>query len=423
MLRRLVAFLLGTLRIEVRGGRLAQFLNLCLERGIALWEIRRRPESMRATLSVPAFRRLRPVARASRSRVRILGKHGLPFGAARARRRPALLAGALACAAFLLWATGHIWTVQVRVTGPQYLDGRAVAAVAAEAGLKRGAWKRRIDLEQVRQHLGRRLPEASWIVIRVQGTRAIIEVVEKAAERPVPAPPCVNLVARKAGVIEQVIPFQGEPAVKQGDLVRPGDLLVECSFRFWPGGRPQVYPGSPLPPRDGVARTLMAQGIVRARVAYEEYREVPLYREVPIPTGREQTHLVLNWKGKPILRVGAKSPPFQQAQEVRRSYPPPGWRIWRPPVELVIVQSEEVEIRREPISEAHILEKSRADLAARLRWMLGAGDRLLTPLRVTVTERGADYVGIRLYAEALEQIATPREGVPTPAPDPPTSRP
>lgn len=423
MLRRLVAFVLGTLRIEVHGGRLAQFLNLCLEQGIALWDIRRRTESMRATLSVPAFRGLRPVARTSRSRVRILRRQGLPFAAARVRRRPVLLAGALACAGFLLWMTGHLWTVQVRVTGPQYLDGRAVAAVAAEAGLKRGVWKRRVNLEEVRQHLARRLPEASWVVIRVQGTRAIVEVVEKAAERPLPRPPCVNLVARKAGVIEQVIPFQGEPAVRQGDVVRPGDLLIECSFKFWPGGRPQVYPGSPLPPREGVARTLVAQGIVRARIAYEEYREVALYREVPIPTGRKQSHVVLNWKGKPILRMGAKEPPFQQSQEVRRSYPPSLWRIWKPPVELVIVQSEEVQIRREPVSEAHILGKNRADLAARLRWILGAGDRLLTPLRVTVTERGTDYVGVRLYAEALEQIATPREGVPTPAPDPPPTRP
>lgn len=412
MLRRLIAFLVGTVRIEVRGGRLAWFLNLALERGISLRGIRRGEDRMAAVLTVSDFRRLRPVARGSRSRVRVIGKYGFPILAHRLRARPVLLAGVVACLGFMLWVSGHIWVVEVRVAGPQYLDPRAVAAVAAEAGLKRGAWRSRLDLEQVRRHMEGRMPETSWVVLRIQGTRAVIEVVEKQQERRAESPDCAHLVAKKAGVIEQVIPFQGEPMVKPGQTVAPGDLLIECSFRYYPGGRPSVYPGTPLPPRTGSARTLAASGIVRARIAYLEYREVPLYREVPVPTGRRAVRWVLNWKERPILQGGGSTADFGRTTEVRKTYPPLLWRNWRSPVEIVLVHLEEVEIRREPVAPDQIIGQVRAELESRLRWMLGPSDRLLTPIRVEVADRAADHVGLRVRVETLEEITAPTSGVP-----------
>ena len=79
----------------------------------------------------------------------------------------------------------------------------------------------------------------------------MIEVVEKGAVTPPDQALCVHLVARKSGVVEQVIPYQGEPLVKKGDVVQAGDMLVECALRYWAGGRPAVIPGMPLPPAGG----------------------------------------------------------------------------------------------------------------------------------------------------------------------------
>lgn len=180
MLKRLITFLVGHLRIEVRGGRLEQFLNLALDEELYLWNIQRQVDRMRVSLTISDFCALRPVARGSRCRVRILGRYGFPFIANRLKRRPVLLAGAVTCLAFLFWASSHVWIVKVKVTGPQNLDARAVAAVAAEAGLKPGVAKGRMDLVKVQEHIQQRMGEISWVGIRVQGTRAMIEVVEKA---------------------------------------------------------------------------------------------------------------------------------------------------------------------------------------------------------------------------------------------------
>lgn len=414
MLRRLVAFVLGYLRIEVQGPYIAGFLNGALERGITLWSIERESDRMWATMAIRDFFALRPVVRATRCRVRIRGRYGWPFHWQRLRRRPVLMAGALACLGFLLWLSGHVWVVEVRISGPKNLDPRAVAAVAAEAGLKPGVWKNQVDISRVQAHLLKRINEVSWAVIRVQGTRFVIEIVEKAAERSgARGQECINLVARKGGVVEQVIPYQGEAAVKLGDVVRKGDLLVECAFKFYPDGRPLVMPGTEKPPRYGIVRTQTAMAEVKARVSYQEYREMSLYKEVPEPTGRTVTRWVLSWQEKPILTGGARQANFARAEERREVYPRGLWRNWKSPVELTLVKVSEIQVRREPVTLQQAVQSARAQMQAQLRWILGPSDRVLRPLQVRVAEQHKDRVGLVLTVETLEEISEPRPGQPT----------
>lgn len=410
MLRRLVAFILGTLRIEVTRGSMERFVNRALQERLQLWDIQRLPDRMRATLFVADFFRLRPVARGSRCRVHVLRRRGFPFLARRLRSRPLLIAGAVGCLAALIWAAGHLWLVEVRITGPKYLDPRAVAAVAAEAGLRRGAWTSSLDLARVAQHMKERIDEVSWAVIRVQGTRAVIEVVEKASVVPPNKAACVHLVARKSGVVEQVIPFQGEPLIKKGSIVGPGDMLVECALRYWSGGRPGVAPGMPLPPREDVARTLVAQASVKALVSYRQYVEYPTVREVRTPTGKRETQWVLKWRERTILLHGKKVPSFERYETSTESRSLGKWRNWKSPVELVIHDIDEVTVRTEPVPLAELEERARKAMQRRLDWLMGPADKVVRPIQTQVTEQGKGYAGILITVETLEEISSPLEG-------------
>ncbi|HYF93709.1 MAG TPA: sporulation protein YqfD [Symbiobacteriaceae bacterium] len=419
MLRRLVAFLLGHLRIEVSGGRIERFLNLALEHNLALWNIQRTPDVMRVSLTIRDFLAMRPVARGAGVRVRLLSRQGMPFILVRLRRRPALILGALTCIAFIIWATSHIWIIKVQVTGPKNLDWRAVKAVAAEAGLRWGARKGDLDTRKIEAHIQERMGEmASWAIIRIQGTRAVIEVVEKVAVRRQGEVGCVNLVARRPGVIEEIIPFQGEPRVKKGDIVKTGDLLVECAFKYWEGGRPMVLPGTELPQRESTARTLVAQAIVRARVTHSRYEEIPLVQTVEVPTGREEQRWVLRWKDQSILLRGNEAPSFAKYQESRQTYGLPSWRNWRAPVELVLVSAREVEVRREPVPAQAAVEKATDRMESQLRWILGPSDKVTRPLQAEILEQTREFLGVRTTVETLEEIAQPRAGQPLPAPAP-----
>jgi similar to stage IV sporulation protein len=419
MLRRLVAFLLGHLRIEVSRGQIERFLNLALEHDLTLWNIQRTPDVMRASLTIRDFFALRPVARGARCRVHIIGRAGLPFLLVSLRQRPMLIAGAAGCVAFLIWATGHVWFIDPRITGPHNLDERAVTAVAAEAGLRFGAKKSDIDTKKIEQHIQERMGNTvTRAIVRLQGTRAVVEVVEKVAVQKQGEVGCVNLVARKAGVIEEVVPFQGEPKVKKGDIVRPGDLLVECAFKYWSGGRPAVLPGTEKPPRESTARTLVAQAVVRARITYTKYQEIPLYQTVEVPTGRQEHAWVLKWNNQPIILRGNAQPSFEKYQESRQTYALPQWRNWKAPVELVILSAREVETKREPIPVDMAISQAKAKAEELLRWQLGAADKVTKPMTAQVLEQGPAFIGVRTTVETLEEIAQPVAGQPLPAPAP-----
>jgi similar to stage IV sporulation protein len=423
MLRRLINYLLGHLRIEVRSSQLELFLNLALAQSIHLWAIQRTSDRLRASLSIADFRALRPVARGAHARVHIIARYGLPFRVVRTRRRPVLIAGALACLGFVVWASSHVWVVQVKVTGPQNLDRRAVEAVAAEAGLKMGVWKNKVDTQQVQQHLQSRLGEISVAVVRMQGTRATVEVVEKATIHPTGQVGCVNLVARKEGVVERIIPFQGEPTIKKGDIVRAGDLLVECSFRYWQGGRPLVSPGMERPPRESIARTLVAQAQIKARISYNQYREWPLVRTEAVPTGKKTTRWLLKWGGRTILEVGSRDRPAGQVREVPKTYSLGSWRYFKSPVELVILNLEEVVVKSERIPLTQVLLTAQEQMRTQLRWILGPSDEVVVPIKAVVDHESKEYVGVRVTVETLEEIALPKTGAPVVLPTPAPSAP
>ena len=79
MLRYILNNLAGYLRIRVEGYSPERFLNLCCYHGIFLWNLRPAKGAYEMNIRVRDFRRLRPMVRKSRAKVRITQKRGVPF--------------------------------------------------------------------------------------------------------------------------------------------------------------------------------------------------------------------------------------------------------------------------------------------------------------------------------------------------------
>jgi len=166
----------------------------------------------------------------------------------------------------------------------------------------------------------------------------------------------------------------------------------------------------PLPPREDLARTVVAQATVKARVAYRQYYEYPEVELVKEPTGRRHVQWVLNWNGRSILLRGRGPVPFEDYEVTTRTISPGQWRNWTPPVEIVIREVLEVSTRAEPVPVEALTERARAAMERRLAWMLGPNDRVLVPLKAEVVQREGGYVGILVTVETLEEVSAPLEG-------------
>ena len=111
--------------------------------------------------------------------------------------------------------------------GNEAVSSEQIVQAVAESGIKRGANIKKIDLKSAEERTMVLLPGLSSISISNMGTTVVVEVKEVREKLPVvdPSQPC-NLVAAKKGRITRVLALEGNAAVKVGEYVTEGQLLV-----------------------------------------------------------------------------------------------------------------------------------------------------------------------------------------------------
>jgi len=286
-------FLKGSVDIEIRGGELEAVLNDAAAAGLELKDVRRTsPDKATAAVDVPAFFPLAAILRRRRCRLRILRRRGLPFVLRRAGGRMFFAAG-FAGFVFGLWLLGQvIWTVDV--AGAKRIPESRVRAAAAEMGIRPLAWKFGLDAPgELSRRLTALLPGAAWIGVDVQGTRVLIRVVEQTLpekrERLSPR----HLVAGYDAVVTRVLAERGRPAVRPGDRVRKGDVLV--SGLVGDGERVAAVP---------------AEGTVMGLVWHEYDIVSPLEHRHKVYTGKRHVKRWLVFGGRALQIAGFGDPGF-----------------------------------------------------------------------------------------------------------------
>jgi similar to stage IV sporulation protein len=285
LLLRIWNYLRGYVIIIVEGYFIEKFMNICTRRQILLWDVIAQGGQLAVMkMSIRGFKLIRPVARKTRCRVRLLKKIGLPFVFNRYRRRKAFFAGAVLFMALMYIMTSFIWSVEI--SGNKKLKTDELEKTLAKYGVKTGVLKYRIDANKAVTGMMLDNDDISWISINVRGTKVRVEVRER-IEIPYIIPrhiPC-DVVAEKDGIIKRVIATEGIEAVGEGDSVRKGQVLISGSI--------------PLKEGNNRFKKVHAMGTVIARTWYEE--EVPVVTKVTerIKTGRvknDHALVIFSWK-------------------------------------------------------------------------------------------------------------------------------
>lgn len=392
---RLVSFLFGYVGILVRGENLEKFLNMAASRGIFLWDIKKvgRNEIFIKT-RLSAVRPLRHIGRSTRIRFAFKDREGLPFMISRIRKRKSIVIGAVLFLLGLYVLSSFVWVVEVK--GNRSITSGEILDIAARAGLKVGSLKLRVDEERVEEFIRRRLPEVSYVGVNVSGARVTIEIAEKIIMQKKEAHPS-DIVAGKSGLIKEVLVLVGNPAVKEGDTVVPGQVLIS-------GVIPPPEMQSPNPQGTYVK----ARGVVRARVWYDGYGEAPLQEEATRETGRRLSSVRIKIGDKEIIISGAQNIPFGSFRIERSVKKPPGWRNLSIPVELISEDYFEVENYRMQRSRIEAL-----DLAAKkaLESARSGMNNIRGEYHVFEEKTGEissknpeNIVRVRAYIETLEDI-------------------
>lgn len=223
---RLLRWLRGSVTFLVTGAFPERLINLCVRSKLPVWGVKPRPGGCEANTCASNYKRLRPLAKKSGTRVRIQNKRGWPFLRRRYRKRWGLAVG-LALAVLLTAALStRIWSIEVN--GCEQIDEREVLAALDELGLRLGVASRAVDARELEQRLMLSDGRIAWIAVNIQGSTATVEINERVAppDRIDPKAGAANVVAAADGQIKYLEVYEGQPLIQVGDTVSAGEVVV-----------------------------------------------------------------------------------------------------------------------------------------------------------------------------------------------------
>lgn len=294
MLKKAVKLLRGSVCVRAKSAYPERMLNLCSARGIEFWDVRWIDDTaLSFCVARGDLRALRRAAEGCGAEVSIERTAGTPFFFARLRRRHALFAGGILCAALLLVNSLFIWDFEV--TGNETVPTETILHALREHGVHRGTFIYSFRSQDICNRVLPELKDLCWVAVNVRGCKAYVQVRERvrAPERVNESEP-TNVIAAKPGLITKVRALDGEKRVLPGTSVQQGQLLIAGVVDTGGTEKPSV-----------TTRFLASKGEVWARTWYDLTVRVPLTYEKKVYTGKEKRSHTLIW-GENRLKIGAK---------------------------------------------------------------------------------------------------------------------
>lgn len=151
---------------------------------------------------------------------------GLPVAAAFLKLRPGILVGLILTLVWLWYSSHLIWNVQI--SGNSKTSSEDIIMQLAELGCGVGDCYTKIDFNDVHARFLAQQNDIAWLSVYMNGTVAEVQVRELwPDERNLPQNGVyADIVAERAGVVEEVHVVNGSAAVKAGDVVVPGQVLI-----------------------------------------------------------------------------------------------------------------------------------------------------------------------------------------------------
>ncbi|AGA70400.1 sporulation protein YqfD [Desulfitobacterium dichloroeliminans LMG P-21439] len=398
MIAKLRAFLQGRVFFVARGKELARFMNESIRQGIVFYRTQRSERGLRAQIRIQDFARLKGPARLTHTRVHIIAKYGWPFIAARWWRRKFLLGGILLIGITLAILSQMI--LSISVSGNTTISSVEIFDSAEKHGLRTWTWQDSVDLSKVSKTLVEEFPDAAWIGIRRYGTRVEIKVVQKI--RPQVPGEAGNLVASKAGLVQQVMVIQGTPLIHEGEIVKPGQVLIQAPATV------ENLSATPrtdrqLQQKDFIPETVpAAKGFVRGRVWYSAEATVPYQEELIEESGKVAKGWGIKF-GTRVIMVTIPESPYPLVNEEVQYHGVDLWRNWRLPVEIVSIHYKELAKLQVERTEVEARQAAEERARTEVHKAITPGAHVLEE-KVRVLESN-DGERVRIEVEAYEDLA------------------
>lgn len=383
----------GELRVVARGPFPERLMNVCAQNGISFWALEWRDgHTLSMTVRQEDRKQLWKLAERVGCTVETEGSRGLPAFLARFRTRYAFLAGfALSLAAVCILSS---FVLTIQVTGNETVPTGVILSELRRLGVRPGAYGPALERRQIAEEALLSLDELSWMSLNLHGTRLEVQVREAVQ------PPELtqeeghyHVVSKADGIVTRVETMDGEAAVKEGDTVTEGEILISGTVSM----EPPMYSDQPVRYYQTHAR-----GRVEARTWRTLTASIPLTAQVKAYTGEEKSRFTLTVLGYPVefyQNAGISWPWYDKISTVYQAGLPGGLTL---PLSWTVERYrayEPVQTEVDRTAAQTLLEER---LLAQLKEQIGEEGRVVSTY---YTARAADsWLEVTLTAECREEI-------------------
>ncbi len=273
LIKILLKYILGYVRISVEGYYIERFINICTTSKILIWNLKREKGiKLFLNVGIKDFYEIIKIAKKLKCKVKIIRKRGMPFLINRYKKRKIFFLSLIIITILIGISTNYIWNINIEIEDNIEIEN--IEQDIKDAGLEVGMNKNKIDTQEIINKIRLNRNDISWIGIELKGTNAIVKIV-KAKEAPeiIDEKDYSNIVSNKSGIITKIIAQNGTALVNVGDEVKEGQILIK-------GIMEGKYTG---------VRYVHSLGEVEAIIKYSKTKKIPLKTTEKVNTGKKET--------------------------------------------------------------------------------------------------------------------------------------
>lgn len=384
-LKILLNYILGYVNIKVEGFFIERFINICISKKILLWNIKRKKSTiMYANIGINDYKKLKPIAKKTKSKISIQNKKGLPFVVHKYRKRK-IFVGLLAVIFIALFVMSKfIWNIEIK--GNNQISKAEILEELNKQGLKIGDYKGKINSNSIINRVRLDRNDIAWMGIDLEGTNAIVEIKETSkAPEIIDENEYCNIVSNKEGMITKINVQNGTAVVKEGDIVKQGDILVQ-------GYLEGKYTG---------IRYVHAKADIEAKIWYSKKEKVFLKQQIQVPTGATEEKYTLNINNFKINFYKTLSK-FENYDTINENKKLMIFSNFYLPIEITKKTNYEYVNEEKIYTEEELIQLTQEKIEEELKEEISQKENIIN--KQTNVYPNEDYIEVEVIYEVLENI-------------------
>lgn len=222
----MISYIRGYYVITVEGIGVERFLNHLIRNGIKVYNVNKISSTkIEFCVDRQDMKNFKQVYRGSNYEIKVKQKTGMPFILKRIYKHKGMWICAIVSLFLLMLTSQFVTDIYIQV--PEGVKKEEIRKELYEAGLKPGVYKKSIDRKELRDHIMLTFDQVAYMSINVKGTNIFVTVTKKAETlKTEEQSNYCNIIAKKNGIIEKVIPRSGNAVKNTGDIVQKGEVLI-----------------------------------------------------------------------------------------------------------------------------------------------------------------------------------------------------